>query len=63
MKERVAYIILVAFGTLLAISTASCNAPWWTGHDNGEAYEAYMEAMEEYIEENGLELNMYGYRR
>lgn len=54
MNEKWIYGILTALMILLMLCTASCKDSWWMGNDNGEAYEAYTEAMEEYgIPPNG----------
>ena len=31
------------------------------GYDNGEAYEKYEETMKQYVDENGLSPDIYGY--
>lgn len=51
MNEKIAYAVSTILIIFLLVCVVSCTAPWWTGHDNGEAYEAYTEAMEEYRRE------------
>lgn len=54
--------ILAAAAVILAMAgMMSCSAPWWAGHDNGEAYDHYQESMKKYIDENGFEQDIYGY--
>lgn len=50
-----------AIGCILLAEFCGCAPDWLAGHDNGEAYERYRESMEEYINENGLEPDAYGY--
>lgn len=53
------------FAAMLAASTVlvlgGCSAEWLYGHDDGEAYEYHQEMMKKYIDENGLEPDIYGY--
>lgn len=55
------YIIATGIIILIMAGMMSCSAPWWAGHDNGEAYDHYQESMKRYIDENGLEPDIYGY--
>lgn len=55
--KRLFFPMLIA--TLLCLS--GCSTDWLIGHDNGEAYERYQEAMQQYINENWLEPDIYGY--
>lgn len=58
--EELLVILATAAAILIMISMMSCSAPWWAGHDNGEAYDRYQESMKKYIDENGLEPDIYG---
>lgn len=60
-SEKVIFLIISAIIVAIMIGTMSCSAPWWTGHDNGEAYDHYQKSMKRYIDENGLEPEIYGY--
>lgn len=51
VNEKLLYCLIAALLAAIMICIASCKATWWIGHDNGEAYEAYTEAMEEYRDE------------
>lgn len=50
-----------AIGCILLAGLCGCAPDWLAGHDNGEAYEHYQKSMKEYISENGLEPDAYGY--
>ncbi len=58
MKFEIAVIII---SIVVPLCVSSCNADWWIGHDNGEAYTRYQEEMRRYIDENGLSPDIYGY--
>lgn len=61
MKRKV---IAGAAGFVAAIILCllcGCSTDWLYGHDNGEAYEQHQEMMKKYIDENGLEPDIYGY--
>lgn len=60
MKGRVkVFVALLLIGAILLI--CGCNTDWLYGHDDGEAYEHHREMMKKYIDENGLEPDIYGY--
>lgn len=50
-------MLLIITGIVWFILMASCNADWWIGSDNGEAYEKYIEQMHN----NGMYPDIYGY--
>lgn len=56
--KKIIIIIAAAIGFFCFMS---CQPPGWlVGHDNGEAYDHYQESMKKYINENGLEPDIYG---
>lgn len=54
MRFEAALVILCL---ALVLCVSSCNADWWIGSDNGEAYEKYIEQMHD----NGMYPDIYGY--
>lgn len=54
MKKRT---IIIATAIAAAFLLGGCDTSWLVGHDNGEAYEKYMESMKEH----GLAPDAYGY--
>ena len=58
MKIEIAVIIV---SIILPFCLGSCNADWWIGQDNGEAYMRYQEEMQRYEDEHGIPQDIYGY--
>lgn len=54
MKLEIAVIII---SIVVPLCLGSCNADWWIGSDNCEAYEKYIEQMHD----NGMYPDIYGY--
>ena len=61
MKKIFPELFIIIISLLLVFLVSSCDAEWFIGHDNGEAYIKYQEEMRKYINENGLSPDIYGY--
>ncbi len=61
MKRKVMVIVAVVIAGVTLQLLCGCSTDWLYGHDNGEAYERHQEMMRKYIDENGLEPDIYGY--
>ena len=55
--KDVLVVILAAIVPAALLWTLCGKAPWFIGHDDGQAYERYMESMME----NGMYPDIYGY--